>query len=76
MFEREVRISSLRKSSKDLSKLVEELEEKNKLDGGDLRYHEEVLKKIESALRKVRKMEEKTDHVESHYGVGFIKHAW
>jgi hypothetical protein len=58
MFEREVMISTLRKNSQDLARLVEELEEKPRFSGIDLRYCQEVLKKIEGGLRRVRKMDE------------------
>ena len=76
MFEREVMISSLKKSSRDLSGLVEELEVKSRFDGIDRLYLHEVLKKIETAIRKVRKMEQQTDPMGGRRVTGFITHAW
>ncbi len=58
MFEREVTISGLKKNSVTLSKLVEEIEGKARLNGFDVSYFHEALKKIETDLRKIRKMDE------------------
>jgi hypothetical protein len=55
MFEREVMIAGLRQQRDLLKELVKELEEKSFLDSQDLRYCEEVMKKIESTLRKLRR---------------------
>jgi predicted nucleotidyltransferase len=55
MFEREIMIASLRRQRDLLKELVEELEEKSFLGPQDLSYCEEVMKKIESALRKLRR---------------------
>ena len=57
MFEREVMISTLRKNSIDLARLIEELEEKPRFDGIDVKFCQETLKKIEAALRRIRKTE-------------------
>ena len=58
MFEREVTISSIKKQSETLRKLVEELEDKAKFDSRDSIYCLETLKSIETALRKIRRMNE------------------
>jgi hypothetical protein len=55
MFEREIMIAGLRKQEHLIRELVEELEEKPRLFGNDLRYCEEVMKKIEQTLKKLRR---------------------
>ena len=61
MFEREVMISMLRKHQNDLRQLVEELEGYYRWDVQKISYCQETLKKIESGLKKIRKMEEPVD---------------
>ena len=63
MFEKEVMISSLKNNSRVLADLVEELEEKSRFSDFDISYYHEALKKIEAALRKIRKMDEETNLV-------------
>ena len=58
MFEREVMISGLRKNSRLLVGLVEELESKHKLNDHNIIFCHETLKKIEVELRRIRKMDE------------------
>ena len=67
MFEKEMMISGLKKHSQILVKLVEELEGKPRLDAQDIRYCHETLKKIETDIRKIRKMDEETN---------FVTRAW
>jgi len=55
MFEKEIMISGLSKQRDTLKELVEELEEKPYLEPQDFRYCEEVLKRIEASLRKLRR---------------------
>ena len=76
MFEREVMISTLRKSCVDLAKLVEELEDRTHFDGIDLRYCQETLKRIEHGLRRIRKMEADMQPVSDRYGASFANSAW
>ncbi len=56
MFEKEVMISSLKKSNQMLSKLVQEMEDSSKANIYDVQYFQETIKRIESALRKLRKI--------------------
>jgi hypothetical protein len=58
MFEKEVMISGLKKNSRVLAELVEELESKNRFSDEDILYCHTALKKIETDLRKIRKMDE------------------
>lgn len=58
MFEKEVMISGLKKNSRTLAGLVEELESKSQFSDHDVTYCHETLKKIEVELRKIRKMDE------------------
>lgn len=58
MFEREVMISSLKKQSEDLKKLLGEMEAKPRHGWQDMQYFRETLKRIESALRRMRRAEE------------------
>ena len=58
MFEKEVMISGLKKNSRVLSDLVGELEEKSRMSEFDLSYYHETLKRIETSLRKLRKMDQ------------------
>ena len=58
MFEKEVMISGLRKNSRVLSALVEELEGKGHFSDHDIVYCHSTLKKIETELKKIRKMDE------------------
>ncbi len=55
MFEREIIIAGLRKQRDALRELVQELEEKPRLENQDMLYCEEVLKKMESTLRRLRR---------------------
>ena len=63
MFEKEVMISSIKYSSRMLVSLVEELESKARFSDFDISYYHEALKRIETALRKIRKMDEETNLV-------------
>ncbi len=56
MFEKEVMISSLKKNNQMLSKLVQEMEDSSKTNLYDIQYFQETIKRIESALRKLRKI--------------------
>ncbi len=56
MFEKEVMISGLKKQDDTLKKLIEELEEKPQSYDQDRDYCHETLKRIESALKKIRRM--------------------
>ncbi len=76
MFEREVMISTLRKNNVDLTKLIEELEERPRFDGIDLNYWKETLKKIEAGLRAIRKMEAHMEPVTDRYGASFANTVW
>ncbi len=58
MFEREVMIGTLKHQSDNLKKLIGELEEKPKADWQETQYYHESLKKIESALKRVRRIDE------------------
>ena len=55
MFEKEIMIAGVRKQRDTLRELVEELEDKNRLEEVDFQYCEEVLRRVESTLRKLRK---------------------
>ncbi len=59
MFEREIMIGMLKRTSTDFSKLVEELEEKQNFDVKEAGYVEETLKKTEKAIKRIRSMHEK-----------------
>ncbi len=76
MFEREVIVSSLKKNSVDLEKLIEELEERPRFDGIDLNYWKETLKRIESGLRKIRRIEANMEPVTDRYGASFANSVW
>ena len=76
MLEFERMLTSLRKSRIDLSRLVEELEDRDEPDGLDMRYCQETLKKIEEGLRKIRKIESKPAPSSDHYGASFANCAW
>ncbi len=55
MFEREMIIASLRKEQNTLRELIEELEDQPRFSSSELQYCGEVLKKVESALKKLRR---------------------
>ena len=76
MFRTEVMISTLRKNSVELASLVEELEDRQGFDGIDLRFCQETLKKIESALRQIRKTEANIAPSTGKYGASFANAAW
>ena len=76
MFEREVMISTVRKSCVDLTRLVEEMEDRPQFDGIDLRYYQETLKRIEAAIRRIRKIEVHMSPVSDRYGASFANYAW
>jgi hypothetical protein len=76
MFGREVMISTLRKHSVDLAKLIAELEERPRFDGIDLRYCQETLKRIESGLRRIRKIEPEMQPASDGYGASFANYIW
>jgi hypothetical protein len=76
MFEREVMISTLRKSSLDLARLVEELEDRVGFDGLDLRYCQETVKRIENGLRRIRKIEAQIMPSSDRYGASFANCVW
>ncbi len=63
MFEKEIMISGLKKNSRTLASLVEELEGKSRMGDFDLTYCHETLRRIEMDLRKIRKMDEETNFV-------------
>ena len=69
MFEREIMVSSLKSNSVTLAKLVEELEANQRYDVYDMRYCQETLKRIETSLRKIRKMNEETVQAPQTYGM-------
>lgn len=56
MFEKEVTISSVRKQRDMLKDLVDALEPKARLADEDLQYCDEVLKRVESTLKRLRKV--------------------
>lgn len=56
MFEKEVIISSVRKQRDMLRDLVDALEPKARLGDEDLQYCDEVLKKVESTLKRLRRV--------------------
>ena len=58
MFEKEVMMGSIKKQSDILKKLVEELEENPQFEKENRGYCHETLKRIESALRKIRRNDE------------------
>ena len=58
MFEKEVMISSIKKQSETLRRLVQELEEKTLFGGVDRSYYHATLKEIEFSLRKIRRTDE------------------
>ena len=55
MFEKEIMIAGLRKQRDALRELVDELEGKRRVEDQDLRYCEEVMKRVESTLRRLRR---------------------
>ena len=63
MFEKEIMIAGLRKQSDLLKGLVIELEGKDLMEVQDFRYCEEVMRRIETALKKLRR----ADRIYSHY---------
>ena len=58
MFEREVMIGTLKRQNETLKSLIREIEEKPKADWQDTQYYHESLKKIETALKRVRRLDE------------------
>jgi ribosome assembly protein YihI (activator of Der GTPase) len=56
MFEKEVIISGVRKQRDMLKELVEALEPKSQLGEDDLQYCEEILKRVESTLKRLRRV--------------------
>lgn len=54
MFEREVMIASLRKQRDTLKELIVELEDKPRFGSHDYVYCQEVMKKVENTLKKLR----------------------
>lgn len=54
MFEKEVMIAGLRKQRDMLVELIEELEERPSFRTPDQQYCQEVLKRIESTLKRLR----------------------
>ena len=76
MFEREIMISSLRKNTGDLTKLIAEVEDRSRFDGIDLSYWKETLKKIEASLRRIRKMDAQMAPVSDKYGPSYSNSAW
>ena len=58
MFEREVMVGTLRRQNDTLTKLIHEIESKPRSDWQESQYYRESLKKIETALRRVRRMDE------------------
>lgn len=55
MFEREIIIAGLRREQNNLRELIEALEDKSYLLENDFQYCDEVLKNIETTLRRLRK---------------------
>jgi len=76
MFEREVIVSSLKKNNVDLEKLIEELEESPRFDGIDLNYWKETLKRIETGLRKIRRIDVHMEPITDKYGANFSDSVW
>jgi ribosome assembly protein YihI (activator of Der GTPase) len=56
MFEREIMIAGLRKEHNALRELIENLEDQPRLRSQDAHYCDEVLKRVETTLRKLRRM--------------------
>ena len=76
MFDKEVVIGGLKKNSEVLRKLVEEMESKPKLGTQDVQYYHEELKKLESALRKIRRFDESLLRRTGYSSYGVVTHAW
>ena len=58
MFEREVMIGTLKRQNDVLTNLIQEIEAKPKTDWQENQYYHESLKKIETALRRIRRMDD------------------
>ena len=55
MFEKEMMIAGLRKQRDTLKELIDDLEEKPRFRDEDMEYCGEVLKKVESTLKRLRR---------------------
>ena len=58
MFEKEVMIAGLRKQRDVLKELIEELEDNTGQENRSLEYCDEVLKRVESTLRRLRRFQD------------------
>ncbi len=58
MFEREVMIGTLKRQKDVLDNLIQEMEAKPNTDWQETQYYHETLKKIESSLKRIRRVDE------------------
>ena len=76
MFEKEVIISGIKKQKEILSELVDELEKKSEFDRQEVDYCQEVLKKAETYLRKIRQVSLEMDKRAHRYSYSFVTRLW